>query len=117
MKTTSTKEITMEERIVEWKKQYKNIYKNTIDGIDIYWRAVKRSEYKDLLNANEDIDTTTAEGRELKILAKQESMVKTVVLFPDNIEELIEEKAGIATVLSDEILDKSGFYLSETESV
>ena len=117
MKTTSTKEITMEERIAEWKKQYKNIYKNTIDGIDIYWRAVKRSEYKDLLNANEDIDTTTAEGRELKILAKQGSMVKTVVLFPDNIEELIEEKAGIATVLSDEILDKSGFYLSETESV
>ena len=50
-------------------------------------------------------------------MAKQESMVKTVVLFPDNIEELIEEKAGIATVLSDEILDKSGFYLSETESV
>ena len=43
--------------------------------------------------------------------------IKEMYEYINQIEDLIEEKAGIATVLSDEILDKSGFYLSETESV
>ncbi len=57
------------------------------------------------------------EDEENRIMTKQEMMVKKAVLYPFNVDELIEENAGIATVLSEEILAKSGFAISYTEEL
>lgn len=105
------KDLSLEEKIAIWKAAHGRIYKNTIDGESIIWRAVKRGEYKQLLKINEDLE------EEDRLLAKQEATVKMVTLYPENIEELIEQKAGLATVLSDEILAKSGFDISTTEAL
>ena len=40
------KELSLEEKIAVWKAAHGRIYKNTIDGESIIWRAVKRGEYK-----------------------------------------------------------------------
>lgn len=96
--------------ITKWKAQHKRIFKNEIDGEIVIWRRLKRGEYKEILN-------TPAEDEESKIMVKQELMVKTAVLYPFNIDELVEENAGLATVLSEEILAKSGFAISYTEEI
>ena len=44
-------------------------------------------------------------------------MVKTAILYPFDVDTLIDENAGLATVLSEEILAKSGFAISYTEEL
>ena len=84
---------------------YGKIYKNVIDDNEfVIWRLIKRKEYKELL----DNDS-------LEIFDKQESIVKTALLYPENVDELIESKAGLATVLAEEILEHSGFEISKSE--
>ena len=100
----------LDKLIPEWKKKHARLFKNTIDGETVIWRPIKRSEYRQLL----DLESSEEENR---LLAKQEQTVKMAVLFPANIDELIEAKAGLATVLSEEILANSGFDISKTESL
>lgn len=109
VKTQEETEDNFEAYLDTWKAQYKRIFKNEIDGEVIIWRRLKRGEYKEILKA----DT----GEEDKILTKQELMVKASVLYPFDIESLIDENAGLATVLSEEILAKSGFAISYTEEI
>lgn len=104
-------EVNLDAKIKEWKKVFGSVYKNEMNGEAIIWRAIRRKEYRELLSVEEDM---TAEER---LLLKQEKTVLMAVLYPSNIEVLIEEKAGFATVLSEEILSKSGFEITETESL
>ena len=92
------------------KATYKKVFKNEIDGEVIIWRRLKRGEYKEILKAD-------IEEEEDKILTKQELMVKTAILYPFDVDTLIDENAGLATVLSEEILAKSGFAISYTEEL
>lgn len=103
-------EIDLTEHIKEWKQEYKRIFKNDIDGETIIWRRLKRGEYKNILKETESDEDS-------KILTKQEKMVATAILYPFNVQELIEENAGLATVLSEEILARSGFAISYTEEL
>lgn len=96
--------------IEKWKQEHKRVFKNDIDGETIIWRRLKRGEYKEILKESE-------EDEDNKILTKQEKMVATAILYPFNAEELIEENAGLATVLSEEILARSGFAISYTEEL
>lgn len=97
--------------IPEWKAKFGKLYKNLVDGEIYIWKPLRRGEYKELLKLNED---AIAEDR---YLLKQEAVVEMAVLFPESIKEVIQEKAGLATVLSEEILSKSGFDISETEAL
>lgn len=91
-------------KIAQWKSLYGKIYKNNIDKDEfVIWRLIKRKEYKELLN-----------GGNIELMEKQEKVVKTVLLYPEDVEALIESRAGIATILTEEILAHSGFEISET---
>lgn len=103
-------ETNLEDSISQWKATYKKVFKNEIDGEVIIWRRLKRGEYKEILKAD-------IEEEEDKILTKQELMVKTAILYPFDVDTLIDENAGLATVLSEEILAKSGFAISYTEEL
>ena len=105
------KELSIEDQIVAWKKQYGKVYKNSVNGEEIIWRPIRRKEYRELLNISEELEA------DARLLAKQEATTLMGVLFPANIAELIEQKAGLATVMSEEILAKSGFDISETEAL
>lgn len=103
-------ELDLTDKIEEWKREYKRVFKNEIDGEIIIWRRLKRGEYKEILKLEE-------EDEDNKILIKQERMVKTAMLYPFNADEIINENAGLATVLSEEILARSGFAMSYTEEL
>lgn len=98
----------LEQLIIEWKALYGKIFKNTVDDDEfVIWRPIKRKEYKQLLDADEEVE----------ILAKQEAITKMALLYPANASDLIDSRAGLATVLSEEILKYSGFEISATESL
>lgn len=104
-------EPSLEENIVLWKKQFGKVYKNELEDEAIIWRAIKRGEYRQLLKVSEELEP------EERLLAKQETTVIMATLYPKNIAELIERNAGLATVLSEEILAKSGFDITETQAL
>lgn len=93
------KEMTLEEKIEAWKKEFGDrVYTTTLFGEKYVWKAITRSEYKTLRQ-------TPGDDREIIICLQQ-------TLYPENkndLEELFEEKAGIPTTLSEEILETSGF--------
>lgn len=109
-KKVAVVEESLDKLIPEWKKQFGRVYKNTIDEVEVIWRPIRRGEYRELLNISTD-------ENEDAFFLRQETTCKMAVLYPTDITNLIEQKAGIATVLSEEILAKSGFDISRTEAL
>jgi hypothetical protein len=93
-----------------WKAEWGKIYKSIIDGETYIWRKLRRKEYVDFMTEIEK------EGED-PVYTKQDKITKTVVIFPNNIEELIETNCGLSTSISDEVLLKSGFYILSTEEL
>lgn len=109
MKTSTTKKQT-KDQIQIWKEEHGRIFQSTIDGKDYIWRRIKRKEYSSVMamKDGDDIDE--------RIYNRQYAIAKMVIL---NIEEAeletdLNELAGLATTISDEVLEKSGFNLSGT---
>ena len=100
-----------DDMIAEWKQEFGRIYKTTIGGEPIVWRKLKRKEYVAAMNVEDE------EGYNKNIYARQEFIAKTVILFPANVEELIEDNAGLATCISDECILKSGFDVGATQEM
>lgn len=103
-----------DQQIQEWKRKWGKIYKTTIDGEVYIWRKLKRKEYVQIMS-DADIDNEETVGN--RIYHRQEQIAKAVVLYPVDIEKRIEENAGLATSLSDEVVLRSGFDVAETEEL
>jgi len=99
-------ESSYKDKIPEWKKLHGKIFKSTIDGQDYVWMKIKRSVYVEIMNHKEESEDA--------FYKRQELIVRKCVLFPKNIDTLIETNGGLATTLSDEIIFKSGFDIQST---
>lgn len=105
------KEVVSDEQIAKWKKEFGKVYKTTVSGEDYVWRTLRRKEYIEIMGQDLDLDISE------KLYMRQEKMAKKVLLYPTNIEEQIEQSAGLATTLSDEIILKSGFDSNKSEEL
>ena len=105
MKTETT--ALTEAQINDWKKQYGKIYKSIVGDEVVIFRKIKRSEYMQVMT---DIDSEDP----MKIFLRQDMITKMTTLYPNNIEQLIEENGALSTVVSNEVLGKSGFDLLST---
>lgn len=93
------------EQIEQWKAQYGDVYLTRYADDEVYiWRTLTRAEYKKVMAL---VDINPA-GREEKIC-------QIAVLFPQEFNELAQArgKAGVPTVLSEQIMEKSGFLPTE----
>ena len=107
------------------KKKHGRIYKTILADEVIIWRMLKRSEYKEIMNmvayreefavdengdflldeqGNNIIDYK--EDDELTYELRQEKIADLVILYPENI---VENMAIVADVISTECMIKSGF--------
>jgi hypothetical protein len=114
-KQAETAELT-DKQIQAWKKQHGKIFKTTVGGEAYIWRKLKRKEYVEIMSNAE----VAEEGEEVlgsRIYLRQERITKLVVLHPADIEQRIEEHAGLATSISDEVILKSGFDVAATEEL
>lgn len=105
------REKTVEAIAEDLKKEHKEVFITDMAGIQIVWRKLKRSEYKELMTSE------FSENEELQFLEKQEFIAKKVILYPENVEELIEEYAGIAEIIATETMLRTGFGLTNTRTI
>lgn len=86
----------------KWKAQYNGeVYLTEFDDENIFvWRPIKRKEYKDI-----------AKIQNADSFYKEERICEKSVLFPEKYSfmHMSAGKAGIPTLLSELILEKSGF--------
>ncbi|MED1125335.1 hypothetical protein [Bacillus atrophaeus] len=114
---TSDIELT-DKKIQEWKKIHGKVFKTTVGGEPYIWRKLKRREYVDIMSmiqTDGESEEETAVGN--RIYLRQESIVRRVILFPADIEDRIDENAGLATSIADEVILKSGFDVAATEEL
>lgn len=93
-----------------WKQEYKRVFKSVVDGKDYIWRRIKRSEYASIMSNSE------GETLDERIYNRQVAITTTVVLNYSAEDILVdcEDLAGLATIISEECLDKSGFNAEAT---
>jgi hypothetical protein len=83
-----------------WKERHEFVYFTPFDQEVFVWRTLQRPEYREIIR-----DQT------LTALDREEYFTEKCVLFPYNfsIEVMKKSRAGIPSLLSEMIMDKSGF--------
>ena len=105
-------ELTEGEKIAQQlKKEHGEVFITKIAGLEVIWRKLKRSEYKEAMTIK------FSENEDIQYFERQEFMAKKVILYPENVEELLEDFAGIADIIATETMVKTGFGLTETKTV
>lgn len=93
------------EQIEHWKAQYGDVYMTEYDDNEVYiWRTLTRAEYKQVMAMTN-----------LAPAAREERICQIAVLYPASFNELEQArgKAGVPTVLAEQIMEKSGFLPTE----
>lgn len=87
-------------RIEEWKSLHGEVFLTEFDEEVFLWRTLKRKEYKEIMKIN---------GADQYY--KEERIVDRVALYPENYNfmAMTNGKAGIPTLLSELVMEKSGF--------
>lgn len=96
-----------EEKKQELKQKYPKLYVTELDnGQQVIWHPINRSDYRSIVN---DTDLTKSESE--LVLERQEQTCRSCVVYPEKeeLDKLIAQYGGVATVISDEIYNKSGF--------
>ena len=102
------------EQIGEWKQEHGRIFKTDVGEISVIWRKIKRREYGEIMDDNFGGEGLTDY---MRVLKRQEAMVVKCTLWPENIEQIVEDTAGLATSVADEIVYRSGFEAPETKEL
>ena len=61
--------------------------------------------------------TEFSDNPDIQYYEKQDFIAKKVILFPEDVEKLIENYAGVADVVATETLIKTGFGITNTRTV
>ncbi len=101
-----------QEQIEKWKEEFGAIYRTTISGIPYIWRKLRRIDYVDVMSRKKE-----EKSQDARVYARQDEITKRCVLYPENIAELVEQNGALSTVISDEIMLRSGFAAEETEEL
>lgn len=106
-------EKTIEQIAENIKKEHglKEVFITDIADQKVIWRKLKRSEYKEVMTREYD------ENEDLAYFEKQDFVASKVILYPENVEELLEDFAGIADIIATETMVKTGFGITETKAV
>ena len=127
-KTTSTKKKATEEHVEEvvetvkelspaetaaekLKEIHGDVFITTVADVEIVWRKLKRSEYKEAMSIKFD------ENEDINYFERQDFMAKKVILYPENVDSLLEDYAGISDIIATETMVKTGFGIANTKAV
>lgn len=105
--------------IKKWKSMFGDVYVTSVTfDKHIVWRTLNRNEYKQLVKKMEQLvqagQLSTAEAN----LWNEEAITEICLLYPsyDKV-ELSNEMAGLPSLLSQEILEASGFVALEVRQL
>jgi hypothetical protein len=106
-------------QIIQWKKQYGEVYVTSISfDKHIVWRVLSRLEYKQLVKKMESLmqagQLSTAEAN----MWNEEAIAELCILFPGyNKAALTSDMAGLPSLISQEVLEASGFVALEVRQL
>lgn len=105
-----------QQQLDEWKLQYGELYRTVLNNQTFLWHKMRRREYIALMT---DTELSDIQNADLRIFVRQERILKTCVLYPDQdtLEKIMDYNAGVASNVSDEIMLASGFRVGKTEKV
>lgn len=91
--------VVTREQIDAWKREYGRVYAYDVGDTTFYFRSVTRPQYREIMSK------LTGGPSE-----REEQLCRMMVLWPLEFDySSPDAPAGVATVLSDAILEKSGF--------
>lgn len=102
------------EQIDAWKQEYGKMYRSTFGPHTFYWHPFNRKTYNETMGgtvAIEDVDELIVERRIQSILKN------TVYPSQEEVIAILEDNYGIIESFPNIILEKSGFYQSETDEL
>jgi hypothetical protein len=105
--------------IKAWKELHGDVYVTSLTfEKHVVWRTLARSEYKQLVKKMEQLvqagQLSTAEAN----LWNEEAITEICLLFPDYTKvSMADDMAGIPSLLSQEILEASGFVALEVRQL
>lgn len=108
--------------IEAWKAEFGHVYKTKSGKQAIIYRPIRRSEYTKLM-LETDIkpeEESVPEKRLERLSNRQVGLCAISVLYPqgEDLSRMLENEAGLASNLADEIMDHSGFNaLAQTEEL
>jgi len=101
-----------QQQIDEWKKQYGKIFRTTIGSSAFIWHRLSRKDYVSLMT-----DEGVSADEDERLYQRQEMAVKAAVLWPENVEEVIQEEGCVASNLGGVIMERSGFRIPVTDEM
>ena len=93
------------------KEEHGEVFVTNIAGIQIIWRKLKRSEYKEIMSTKYD------DNEDIQYFERQDAMARKVILYPENVERLLEDYAGVSDIIATETMIKTGFGIANTKAV
>ena len=118
--TKESQELTRD-MINEWRTQFGSIYRTDIGNKTIVWHKLNRGQYIQLMvstGANTDMATEEDfDDRAKRIFERQENICRAATIWPENIDDIINEYGALATNLADEIMARSGFGITSTKEL
>ena len=100
-----------ENAAIQLKEIYGDVFITTVAGVEVVWRKLKRSEYKEAMSKKFD------ENEDINYFERQDFMAKKVILYPENVDALLEDYAGISDIIATETMIKTGFGITNTKAV
>lgn len=97
--------------IIEWKKMHGNVYVTSFDLDQHYvWRPITRFEYRRLVKQMEQAIASNQVTQAEANMNNEEAMCELCILWPKlPRSEMSGEMAGVASIISQEIMEASAF--------
>ena len=104
--------------VQKWKKLHREIYVSVFLEDYVLWRPIKRSEYKEhVLNLEAMSEAQGLSPSEANFL-NEEIITAMCVLYPKwDMDDLDDGLAGIPSLISQEILEASGFVVLDVKQL
>ncbi len=100
------------QQIDKWKKQYGKVFRTVIGSDAFIWHRLNRKDYVALMT-----DSDVSDDEDERLYRRQEMAVRAAVLWPENIDEVIQEVGCVASNLGGVIMERSGFRMPVTDEM
>lgn len=102
-----------------WKKEYGEVYVTSISfDKHIVWRVLSRIEYKQLVKKMEQMMQAGQMSSAEANMWNEEAIAELCILFPSyDKRALTEDMAGLPSLISQEVLEASGFVALEVRQL
>jgi hypothetical protein len=106
--------------VKRWKDIYTKIYVTTFPGdVKVAWRALRRDEYKQVMREMEALAQRPDVAPSEASFINEERIAEMAILFPEYVAGKNEENqlAGIVSLISQQVMEASGFVSTDIEEL